>query len=90
MSNNFKHILNLLNSGKLNEAKSCFGEILAEQNAEYFLVKGKIEQKFQNWGSAINAFTKVLELEPTNTEAENNLKIIENILKFYNKEMFNT
>jgi predicted TPR repeat methyltransferase len=53
------------------------------------MVKGKLEQKFQNWGKAINAYSKVLELEPENIEARNHLQLIRNILNFWNPEMFN-
>ena len=53
------------------------------------MTKGKLEQKFQNWGDALNAFHKVLDLDNENREAENNIHIIQNIINFWNPEMFN-
>jgi tetratricopeptide (TPR) repeat protein len=79
----------LIRTEKANEAKSVFYGIAADDTVEYFLIKGKLEQKFQNWGKAINAYSKVIELDPDNIEALNNLQLIQNILNFWNPEMFN-
>ncbi len=86
---NLKLVLELIQAEKANEAQKAFNEIVPAETAEYYLVKGKLEQKFQNWGKAINAFTKVIEIEPGNTEAQNHLFMIRNILNFWNPEMFN-
>ena len=88
-SENLKKVLELLQAEKAGEAKVLFGRIAQAENAEYYLLKGKIEQKFQNWGEALNAFSKVLEFEPDNGEAKNRLQIIKGILNFWNPEMFN-
>ena len=82
-------ILELIQAEKSNEALKKFDEIVPSETAEYFMVKGKLEQKFQNWGKAINAFSKVIELDPDNQEAKNHLSIIKGILNFWNPEMFN-
>lgn len=85
----FENIRNLLKLEKAEEAKTLFDSIDPAENVEYFLVKGAIEQKFQNWGKAINAFNKVLEFDEENAEAANNLHLIQNILNFWNPDMFN-
>jgi len=82
-------VLELIRTEKANEAQKVFNEIVPAETAEYYAVKGKLEQKFQNWGKAINAYSKVLELEPENIEARNHLQLIQNILNFWNPEMFN-
>jgi len=82
-------VLELIRTEKANEAQKIFNEIVPAETAEYYTVKGKLEQKFQNWGKAINAYSKVLELEPENIEARNHLQLIQNILNFWNPEMFN-
>ncbi|WP_167618023.1 hypothetical protein [Maribellus sediminis] len=82
-------ILLLLENEEAQEASEAFRNIQPENTTQYFLLKAKIEQKFQNWGEAINAFNKVLELEPNHTEAQNSLHLIRNILNFWNPEMFN-
>ncbi len=79
----------LLEKDNALEAKSLFEEIIFVNSADYWLLKGKLEQKFQNWGESINAYQKVLEIDNQNTEAQNNLHIIQNIINFWNPEMFN-
>ena len=82
-------VLELIRAEKSIEAQKVFTEVVPLETVEYFMVKGKLEQKFQNWGKAINAFSKVVELEPGNIEAQNHLHLIQNILNFWNPEMFN-
>jgi hypothetical protein len=82
-------VLELIRAEKSIEAQKAFNEVVSSETVEYFMVKGKLEQKFQNWGKAINAFSKVVELEPGNIEAQNHLHLIQNILNFWNPEMFN-
>ncbi|MCF6333919.1 MAG: hypothetical protein L3J11_11610 [Draconibacterium sp.] len=88
-SNKLDRVIELLQAEKAKEAQSLFLGIIPELTVEYLLVKGKIEQKFQKWGDAINAFSKVVEIDPENKEAKNNLHLIQNILNFWNPEMFN-
>jgi len=82
-------VLNLIKNEKALEAQRVFNEIVPLNTPEYFMVKGKLALKFQNWGSAINAFSKVTEVDPENIEAKNHLHLIQNILNFWNPEMFN-
>lgn len=84
-----EEINELLNSGKIVEAEQILEKIHPDESVEYLLVKGKLEQKFQRWGKAVNAYAKVIELDPKNSEAKNNLELIQNILNFWNPEMFN-
>jgi hypothetical protein len=86
---NLNRILELIHNEKAAEAQKVFNEIVPSETVEYLMIKGKLEQKFQNWGNAINAFSKVIELEPDNIEAQNHLRLIQNILNFWNPEMFN-
>lgn len=79
----------LLKAEKAEQAKALFEELDEQETADYFLLKGKLEQKYQNWGEAINAYNKVLEIDARNTEAENNLHLIDNILNFWNPDLLN-
>lgn len=81
--------MELLKAEKAGEAQKIFYEIEPVESVEYWMVQGILEQKFQNWGKAINAFSKVMEIEPGNAEAQNNLHLIQSILNFWNPEMFN-
>lgn len=88
-SDRLNRVEELIKLEKALEARKIFNDIEAEETVDYYLVKGKLEQKFQNWSESINAFSKVLEIEPENTEAQNNLHFIQNIINFWNPEMFN-
>lgn len=84
-----KDIERLLKEDKTERAKMLFDQFEEQLSVEYFMLKGKIEQKYQNWGGAINAFNKVLEIDPSNKVASNNLHLINNILSFWNPDMLN-
>ncbi len=79
----------LLNEERVDEAFHLFQKLQVLETEEYWLTKGKLEQKFQHWGNAMNAFSKVLEINSENSEATNQLHFIHNILNFWNPEMFN-
>ena len=87
--NSLEVIEDLLKSEKAEQARSFFEKLEEQNTADYFLLQGKIEQKYQNWGEAINAFNRVLEIDPQNAEATNNLHIIKNILNFWNPDLLN-
>ena len=88
-SGRLKRVSELIREEKAREAQKVFNDIEPENTVQYYFVKGELEQKFQNWSEAINAFSKVVEIEPENIEAKNNLHLIQNILNFWNPEMFN-
>lgn len=82
-------VRSLLKQEKAQDANTLFLTIEPQESVDFFLIKGALEQKFQNFGAAINAFNKVLELDADNSEAKNNLHLIQNILNFWNPDMFN-
>ncbi|MFV0590996.1 MAG: hypothetical protein ACK5M7_06395 [Draconibacterium sp.] len=84
-----ERIRTLLKNEKALEANKAFVQIPAFDSMDYFLVKGSIEQKFQHWSKAINAYNRVLEMDPDNKEAKNNLYLIQNILNFWNSDQYN-
>ena len=88
-SEKLNHVIELINAEKAKEALLLFNEIVEEETLEYFMVLGKLEQKFQNWGKAMNAYSKVIQIDPGNIEAMNRIKMIQSILNFWNPEMFN-
>jgi len=88
-SDRLNRVEELISEEKALEARKIFDDIEPEETVLYYSVKGKLEQKFQNFGDAINAFSKVIEMDPDNINARNNLHIIQNILNFWNPEMFN-
>lgn len=88
-SEKLKYIKHLLDQEKALEARSEFARLAPQKSVEYFLVSGKIEQKFQHWGEAINAYNQALLLDPENTDAQNSLHFIRGILNFWNPDVFN-
>ena len=89
MDNKFQSVIDLIEQEKTEEAKEKFLKIEPEETPGYWMTKGKLEQKFQNWGEAINAYNKVIEIDGEHSEAKNNLHFIQNIINFWNPEMFN-
>lgn len=88
-NNALEEIDELLKAEKAEQAKKQLEELEEQDSIHYLLLKGKIEQKYQNWGEAINAFNRVLDIDPQNAEAENSLKLIKNILNFWNPDLLN-
>ncbi len=89
VNNKLEKVTQLLKEDKIKEASELFIQIQPENTTDYWMTKGIIEQKFQRWGSSLNAFNKVLRLEPDNRESKNSIQLIKNILNFWNPEMFN-
>ncbi len=83
------HVLQLFNAEKSKEAQILFKEIKPEETVEYLMISGKLDQKFQNWGKAMNAYSRIIQIDPENIEAKNRIKMIQSILNFWNPEMFN-
>ena len=89
INNKLEQVIKLLESEKAKDAQDLFRDIDPAETVEYLFVKGKLDQKFQNFGEAMNAFSRVVEIDPENVEAKNNIHFIQNILNFWNPEMFN-
>lgn len=84
-----KQVLDFIQKEETEKAMKLFSEISPANTVEYWMCKGILEQKYQNWGEAINAFNNVLEIDEENQEARNSLQLIQNIINFWNPEMFN-
>lgn len=87
--NELNIVHSLFDEGKFCEAREILNGIKNNGSVEFFLVKGKIEEKFQNWGGAINAYNKVLEINNNSQEAKNHLSHIRDILNFFNTDLLN-
>ncbi len=79
----------LLQQGKNAEAKRMFESLPESENVEYWMMKGTIEQRFQQWGKAYNAFAKVQQIEPGHLESKSQIALIDSILNFRNNDLFN-
>ena len=86
-----KLIENYLQSNQLEEAGQLLEELISmnDSNEELYFWLGKVYYKKQEWGSAINAFQKVLEINPEHPEAQSGIDMAYNILGYFNPDMFN-
>ena len=69
LNGKLKNVFELLQSEKAKQARETFEKVAETDSVEHCLIKGKLEQKYQNWGEAVNAFSGVLEIEPQQDEA---------------------
>lgn len=58
-------------------------------NGEALFLKGEIYFKLQKWGEALNHFSLYLEQYPSDQKAESYCAMIQNILGFYHKDLYN-
>ncbi len=85
-----KQIYNLIHLGKNIEALNLINaEIeLETENDELYYLRGKIHQRMHNWKEAIENYQQAVFLNKQSPATEA-LKYINNILSFYNKDIYN-
>lgn len=79
----------VLKHGQPDEALRILEKLTVENNGEAIFLKGEIFFKLQKWGDALNHFSLYLEQFPSDTKAESYCIIIQNILGFYHKDLYN-
>lgn len=78
-----------LNRNRPEEALVILDEDSLKNNSESIFLKGEIYFKLQQWGDALNQFSAYLEQFPADTRAESYCQMIQNILGFYHKDLYN-
>ena len=71
------------------EALAILNKTTSESSSEVIFLKGEIYFKLQNWGEALNQFLLFLELHPLDQKAKSYCTMIQNILGFYHKDLYN-
>jgi tetratricopeptide (TPR) repeat protein len=86
MSEKIDKALDLFRNYKLEDAEDILKTELElnSNNIDALIIMGKISSRKQDYGSSINFFNKVLDLQPDNNEAKVGLKLIKNILQLSN------
>ena len=79
----------VLEQGQPEEALVILDNLADTNNGEVVFLKGEIYFKLQKWGDALNQFSRYLEQFPGDTKAESYCVIIQNILGFYHKDLYN-
>ena len=59
------------------------------ENTALLLERGRLHYRMNEWGAALNDFNAVLRLEPERTEARQFAKMVEEILAFRYKDIYN-
>jgi tetratricopeptide (TPR) repeat protein len=78
-----------LRHNRTEEALEILGSRSIEDIGEVIFLKGEIYFKLQKWGDALNHFSRFLEQFPSEAKAESYCTMIQNILSFYHKDMYN-
>ena len=78
-----------LEQNRTEDALTILNETAIANNAELIFLKGEIYFKLQRWGEALNEFSLFLEQNPSDPKAEAYCLMIQNILGFYHKDLFN-
>lgn len=78
-----------LDQTKPEEALAILDKLTVRNNGEVIFMKGEIYFKLQNWGEALNHFSLYLEQFPTDTKAKSYCIMIQDILGFYHKDLYN-
>ena len=88
-----EEIVHLIDENKLDDALKLLDENQEKESgkalAMIFLLRGRIYYKQHKWGEVINQFNEVLEIEPDNAEAKSGVEMAQNILGFFNPDLFN-
>jgi tetratricopeptide (TPR) repeat protein len=95
----FKKILEMDNSvatqlielNELEKAKEILDHLIFENPADVqsLILRGHINYKMQQWGSAMNDYSAILEVDPNNPEAKSGLAMAQSILGYFTPDMFN-
>ena len=77
-------------AGRLDEAEEMAAEALRRQsdNAELLYVCGQVAMKRSKWGEAISRFLQAEALDPDGPAREAR-EMLDDIMAFYNKDMYN-
>lgn len=60
-----------------------------DQLSELYYLRGRLNYQHNNFGQALNDLRRSLEIDPTNTAAQELIVIIESILEFHNSDLYN-
>jgi tetratricopeptide (TPR) repeat protein len=78
-----------LEQNRLDEAMTILNETTIANNGKAIFLKGEIFFKLQRWGEALNQFSLFLDQYPSDQKAESYCAMIQNILGFYHKDLYN-
>lgn len=91
MTEELNHIEKQVKLNLLEEALHLIEHVLHQRPncAELYYLQGQIFYKQQQWGRAINAFNRVLEIDPNHPDAQSQIDMANSILGYFTPDMFN-
>ncbi len=81
--------IDALKQNQHEEALAILNHETLKNSRESIILKGEIYFKLQQWGEALNQFSACLEKFPEDKKAESYCLMIQNILGFYHKDLYN-
>ena len=78
-----------LEQNNMEDALTILDETAIAINGEAIFLKGEIFFKLQRWGESLNQFSLFLDQYPSDQKAESYCAMIQNILGFYHKDLYN-
>ncbi|MDA3880747.1 MAG: glycerate kinase [Prolixibacteraceae bacterium] len=77
--------------GKIDETLTLIDDVLLDDatNQEALMLKTKLLYKLQKWGDALNCVNRILDINPDNYVAKNYKQMITDIVKYWNKDLYN-
>lgn len=78
-----------LEQNRHEEALTILNGAAIANSGEVIFLKGEIYFRLQRWGEALNQFSLFLEQYPSDKKAESYCAMIQNILGFYHKDLYN-
>ncbi|WP_372773449.1 tetratricopeptide repeat protein [Mangrovibacterium sp.] len=84
-------IRDLITENQLAEATCIIQDGLATRadDADLHFLLGQINVKQEKWGSAINQFNRVLEIDPDYPAAQSRIEMARSILGYFNPDLLN-
>ena len=69
------------------EARSV--QLDEEPTASLYTQRGRLYYHLNRWGDALNDFHQALQLDSSNTQAQEYIRMVEEILEFRHKDIYN-
>ena len=87
----FGNAKQLFEKNELIQSQEILNELIFNNpgDIDSLILRGRISNKMQNWGDAMNDFASVLDLDPGNSDAKTGLEMAKNILSYFTPDMFN-
>lgn len=78
-----------LEKGLQEDALKILDQLAIAGHNEAVFLKGEVYFKMQQWGKALNEFSRFKELEPDDKRPDSYCLMINNILGFFHKDLYN-